>query len=66
MLSHCSIVVGNNQFCTGGCQAIAVTRSSLITGPTSEIAAINKLIGATINNDGAVVSSRSYSLSQKY
>jgi len=58
LLLHCSIAVGNQKFCVGGCQAMAVTRSSLITGPTGEIEAINKLIGVT-NYDGGqgVVSS---------
>jgi len=66
ILSHRRIQINDKTFCAKGCQAIAVTRSSLIVGPTSEIKVINKLIGATIYDNEAVVSSRSYSLSQKY
>jgi cathepsin D len=41
------ISFGTNQYCYGGCQAIADSGTSLLVGPTREIASLNNQIGAT-------------------
>lgn len=44
-------------FCVGGCEMISDTGTSLITGPSDEIARFHELIGADVNivGEGIVI-----------
>ena len=46
-LVYFRISVSGSTFCNGGCNAIADTGTSLLTGPATEVDKLNKMLGAT-------------------
>nr|XP_037284263.1 cathepsin D-like isoform X2 [Rhipicephalus microplus] len=44
---HQSISVGDNTFCSGGCQVMVDTGCSTITGPSADVSRLMKILGAT-------------------
>ncbi|XP_055700342.1 lysosomal aspartic protease-like [Phlebotomus papatasi] len=45
-------LVRNKVFCEGGCEVVADTGTTLIAGPSGEIAEIHRLISAELNENG--------------
>lgn len=52
-MDQVNVANSESNFCDGGCNAIADTGTSLMTGPKAEIDKINKLIGAHPDTTGA-------------
>lgn len=53
-LAHSITMNGEAIACSGGCQAIVDTGTSLLTGPTNAIANIQGYIGASQASNGQV------------
>lgn len=49
------IIVNKSTFCSRGCEAIADTGTTLITGPSGEITLMNEVIGAYYSSSGIYV-----------
>lgn len=49
------IIVKNSSFCPNGCQTIADTGTSLITGPADQITKLMEVVGATYYGNGVYI-----------